>query len=258
MALSQRAAVMFDLWNTLIFEPGNLENSELRREIRANYIVQTLDEHGETVDRGEIFRVFVELSDEMTAGHNDGLDRHFGEWVNLGLARIDSELPGRIGIVGLAEVGAAIDRSFIDCPPELLDGSLDVLDQIGELGLEIALITNTGLTSGGAFRDWFADIGLLSRLKHTSYSNEMALAKPDRQMWDAATRSLGVESERVLHVGDNLHTDVAGAAAIGMSTVWASGAAITTSNKSVEPDYTVETILELLPSVDNWLETLDS
>ena len=258
MALSTRAAVMFDLWNTLIFEPGNLENSELRRELRADYLVETLKELGETVNRGEIFRSFVNISDEMTAGHDDGLDRHFGEWVSLGLSRIDAGLPDRIGLVGLVEVGSAIDRSFIDCPPELLEGSLEVLDQIGSLGLEIALITNTGLTSGGAFRDWFANIGLLSRLGHTSYSNEMGLSKPDRQMWDAATRALSVVPERVLHVGDNLHTDVAGAAAIGMSTVWVSGCSLSTANKSVEPDYTVEAITEMLPIVDNWLETLES
>lgn len=256
--LSKPAAVTFDLWRTLIFEFGKKENSAQRRELRADYGVAALAEMGESVDRADFYKVFVDISNEITTAHDNETDLHFGQWIRLGLSRIDSELPSRIGIFGISTVGSAIDKSFIDSPPTLLDGAMEVLDGITERGLRIGMITNTGLTSGGAFRDWFADIGLLKKFTHIAYSNEMRTAKPGNLMFDATLRALGVEHKRALHVGDNLLADVAGAAWTGMSTVWAAGDSRPDAKKTVEPDYTVETVIELLPIVDDWLEGLES
>ena len=44
--------------------------------------------------------------------------------------------------------------------------------------------------------------------------------KPDPAIFRHAIRTLGVQPGRVLHVGDSLHSDIAGAAAIGITTVW--------------------------------------
>ena len=44
--------------------------------------------------------------------------------------------------------------------------------------------------------------------------------KPDPAIFRHAIRTFGVRSDRVLHVGDSLHSDIAGAAAIGITTVW--------------------------------------
>ena len=254
--LSKPAAVTFDLWRTLIFEFGKKENSAQRRELRADYGVAALAELGESVDRALFHRIFVDLSDDITAGHDEESDSHYGEWIRLGLSRIDNKLPDRIGVFGITAVGEAVDKSFIASPPTLLDGALEVLDGIAERGLRIGMVTNTGLTSGGVFREWFADIGLLNKFSHIAYSNEMGTAKPNRMMFDATLRALGVEHERALHVGDNLFSDVGGAAAIGMSTVWAAGDSRPEPKMKTDPDYTVETIVDLLPIVNSWLETL--
>jgi FMN phosphatase YigB (HAD superfamily) len=256
---SKRTAVTFDLWNTLIFEFGNQENSAKRRALRTEISIDVLAGLGETVDPDLFHTTFVEVSDEMTRGHEDGLDSHFGEWIHLGLSRIDAGLPDRIGLVGVSEVGAAIDKAFLDTPPTLLEGSLELLDQLVRHGILLGLITNTGLTSGSAFRQWFTDIGIHNKFGHIAYSNEMALAKPDRQMFDATLRALGTEHGRGLHVGDNLNTDVAGSAATGMSTVWVAGDKERKSalaSVAVQPDFTVGTILELPAIVDSWVESL--
>ena len=89
--LSKPAAVTFDLWRTLIFEFGKKENSAQRRELRADYGVEALAEIGESVDRADFFKVFVDLSDDITAGHDDETDSHFDEWIRLGR-------PGSLGL----------------------------------------------------------------------------------------------------------------------------------------------------------------
>ena len=51
-------------------------------------------------------------------------------------------------------------------------------------------------------------------------SEEIGIRKPRREIFDAVARTLDLVPEEILHVGDNLNADVAGAAACGMRTVW--------------------------------------
>jgi 2-haloacid dehalogenase/putative hydrolase of the HAD superfamily len=44
--------------------------------------------------------------------------------------------------------------------------------------------------------------------------------KPDPMIFAQAARRIGVDPARVLHVGDSLHSDVSGAAKLGIATVW--------------------------------------
>ena len=44
--------------------------------------------------------------------------------------------------------------------------------------------------------------------------------KPRREIFEAVARALDVDPREILHVGDNLDADVAGAAAAGMRTAW--------------------------------------
>ena len=44
--------------------------------------------------------------------------------------------------------------------------------------------------------------------------------KPDPAIFQHALDSLGLSADRVVHVGDSLHSDIAGAAGVGITTVW--------------------------------------
>jgi putative hydrolase of the HAD superfamily len=257
MAYPTKSAITFDLWRTLIFEDGNQEISERRRKLRAEYAVDYLATVGESVEKSSFYEVFNSLSEDITAGHDDGLDKDFGEWVHTGLSRIDPELPDRIGMEGVIEVGNAIDRAFIDFPPKLVEGSIDTLEAVKQRGLGVGLVTNTGLTSGTTLRHWLELIGVSGYFHHIAYSNELGVAKPERLIFDVTLRTLDSIPERALHVGDNLHTDVAGAAAIGMSTVWVSDGEKPKQTMTTKPDFTIETVLEMPPVIDEWLGTLD-
>ena len=257
MASIDRAAVTFDLWKTLIFEYGNKSNSSKRAELRTEYSLDALRDLGEPVDQARFHKIFVDMAEEITLGHDSGTDAHFHKWVELGLSRIDHDLPYRIGGSGITHVGDAIDKAFLDCPPLLLEGSLEILNQVHSRGLLIGLITNTGMTSSSAFTAWFAELGLLPIFDHMVFSNDLAIAKPNHLIFDLTLEALRVIPQRVIHVGDNIHTDVAGAAAVGITTVWVSGSTQTDLPFDVKPDFILQTILELLPIVDRWLGSLD-
>ena len=64
------------------------------------------------------------------------------------------------------------------------------------------------------------DAGLARHFDAIVVSDEVGLRKPRAEIFHAVVGRLGVDASEILHVGDNLEADVAGAAAVGMSTAW--------------------------------------
>ena len=62
-------------------------------------------------------------------------------------------------------------------------------------------------------------------------AREVGVAKPDREIFDAAVEHTGVAHARVLHVGDDPHTDVHGAHQAGMQAAW-----VNRKGESWQPD----------------------
>jgi putative hydrolase of the HAD superfamily len=62
--------------------------------------------------------------------------------------------------------------------------------------------------------------GLGAPLDALLISETFGIRKPRREIFDAVLEELGVEPDETLHVGDNLHADVGGAAQLGIHTAW--------------------------------------
>ncbi|MEM9227473.1 MAG: HAD-IA family hydrolase [Verrucomicrobiota bacterium] len=98
----------------------------------------------------------------------------------------------------------------------LLPGVISGLDKLKGQGLSLAVISNNdsrthGVLEGLGLRDYF-DFVLLSA--------ESGSAKPEVGMFREAERRLGLEPQAMLHVGDLLDEDVAGAQAAGWHVAW--------------------------------------
>jgi FMN phosphatase YigB (HAD superfamily) len=249
---SSQFAVTFDLWQTLIFEADGSAKSNARRVFRTKHSVDELALLGEHVDASVVDGLFLSLSDEITEGHDHGLDAQYDEWILKIFDRIAPGVEGRVGTTEVLRIGRVIDRTFIESPPLLLDGSVGVLEEIASKGVKIGLISNTGLTSPELYREWFELKGILDKFDFLSFSNEQEVAKPNRAIFETTVEGLGVDANRTLHVGDNIHTDVGGAAAVGMSTVWVRGGVDSPVGTDAKPDFSVDSILELPVIVDRW------
>ena len=138
MAFIDRAAVTFDLWNTLIFEFDNKLNSRKRRELRTEYSLDALRGLGESLEWVKFHEIFGDLADEITAGHDGGTDAHFHKWVELGLSLIDPDLPHRLGGSGITHVGDAIDIRIRDLSQDHILYAEDELRE--ELGNDFDII----------------------------------------------------------------------------------------------------------------------
>ncbi len=64
------------------------------------------------------------------------------------------------------------------------------------------------------------EAGLRDHFGSLVVSVDLGIRKPRREIFEAVLDELGVGAGEAIHVGDNLDADVAGAAGLGMRTVW--------------------------------------
>lgn len=73
------------------------------------------------------------------------------------------------------------------------------------------------ISNGNANLDQIGLGGLFSAMLS---AQDFAFAKPDPRIFHEACRRIGVEPDKVLHVGDDLHLDVLAAQAAGLRSAW--------------------------------------
>ncbi len=108
------------------------------------------------------------------------------------------------------------EEVILDCPPPWLEGVPETLRALRELGFNLALISDTGMTPGRVMRRVLEQAGLLEFFSHCTFSNELGVTKRRPQAFTSTLAQLGVSPTEALHVGDLPETDIRGAKAIGM------------------------------------------
>lgn len=108
----------------------------------------------------------------------------------------------------------------------LFPDALGTLEALTRAAIPLALITNA---ASDTQRSAFSRHGIERYFRAIVISGEHGVAKPDPAIFRIALHHLGIERDDtagsckrsdVWHVGDNPHTDVAGAKAAGLTAVW--------------------------------------
>ncbi len=244
-------AVTLDLWNTLIGEDIAGETSRRRNAERVSGTLHVLREAGEEVPRRALEDAFVRVHRLIDADHARGLDMTFDDRVRQVLSLVAPGLPDRVDARTLAHFAAALDRPFLAHPPRMFPGAVGALKTLVEQGVALAIISNTGLTSPGGYGLFLEARGVRRFFRVLSFSTGHGVAKPTEGIFRATLELLGVQPWAALHVGDDLHADVAGASRAGLRTGWISG--VDSSEPEVPPDFTITEIAELPAVVRRWL-----
>ncbi len=202
--------VTFDCWETLIFQPDPPASGARR----AATLARMVRDAGHAVS-------------EVSAANalEEGWARHYRTWrsggssgapeiVAFALASLgvtDPSLPGKIAST-IQEVALTEDI-------QLVDGARQTLEWLAERGIRRALICDTGFTPGRVVRKLLERVGLRELLEALIFSDEVGVPKPDTRIFHAALEVLGSRPAGAVHVGDLRSTDIAGARAVGMSSV---------------------------------------
>jgi len=115
----------------------------------------------------------------------------------------------------------------------------DVLPALEWLGARFPLVAVTNGTAD------LSRVGLDQYFVANVQAREIGVAKPGREIFDVAVQRTGVPHARVLHVGDDPHTDVHGAHQAGMQAAWVNRKAENWQPDSPPPRMIVSDLEEL-------------
>ena len=148
--------------------------------------------------------------------------------------------------LGIAEDQAAPVLEAYQTPTmDLLEALPDAMETLRALAgrYELAIVTN-----GWEALQWakVRKFGFERYVSRVIISEAVGVAKPDPAIFTQAYGPSGLEPGEVVHVGDSLEADIAGARAAGMAAVLVRAkAAVTTSPDVPEPDAIIRSLAEL-------------
>lgn len=127
-----------------------------------------------------------------------------------------------------------------------IDGALSLLQTLREsypLGL---------LTNGTPDLQWrkIEGAGIRGYFEEIVISGEFGVAKPDPRIFDETLSRLGASAGSAMMIGNSLRSDIGGAQAVGMKTVWVNSAG-KTRDDSVVPDHEIGDVSELVHIVED-------
>lgn len=125
---------------------------------------------------------------------------------------------------------------------KLYDDALGVLTALREANIRLGLVTNGAPDTQ---RSKLQALGIEPYFDAIVVSGELGMAKPDPRVFEAALEQLDVEAGTACHVGDNLHTDVAGANAAGLLSFWINRHGLRRNTSDPEPWAEIATLSDL-------------
>ena len=228
--MSRYDFVLFDADNTL-FDFDRAEHEALALALKAFSIPCT----------PETEALYVSINSALWAMLDRGEASR--EWLVVErFARLTAAL-------GVEADPAALNRTYLDQlgqQPFLLPGAEAVCRALGG-HCTLAILTN-GVAR--AQRGRFERSALAGLIPHLFISEEVGASKPSPDFFRPVLSALGVtDPRRALMVGDNLTTDIGGAAAMGLDTAWYCPAAPSQSPQTVAPTWEIGRLEELIPLV---------
>ncbi|MFN2136013.1 MAG: HAD family hydrolase [Candidatus Promineifilaceae bacterium] len=249
MVKKEIEAVIFDLGGTLIEYAGpyavwpELETPGLQAAYAA------LQNHGVALPPFAQFRdaAFVTLPgrwEDATAGRQ-----------NLRLAAFLRELLGQQGVNGLAqgwlESASRAYEQAVCSQAVLIDGALSTVRTLKEQGYKLALLSNT-MFEGTAHVDDLHRFGLDSYFDAMLFSADENKWKPSAVPYLHLLHRLQVPPDRAVFVGDSPEHDIVGGKAAGLRTIYFRSSGRFASPDGVQPDATIERLLELPSLLSRW------
>lgn len=228
-------AVTFDLWLTLFCMRDY-------SEYRINLLSQFLAKEGFPKNRDLIEEQYIAAGDIYTDAWRKKQRYVSGaERLEYILKNLDINLPNESKRI----LTIQLEEAVFNDPPPLIEGAETVLKSLYKK-YRIGLICDSGFTPARILRQVLKNHNVLKYFNCTVFSDEVGRTKPYPLIFKTTAKKLQVKENEVMHVGDLFETDIAGAKAVGMKTVWFNREKKLRRNIKFKPDYEIKRLLELL------------
>jgi putative hydrolase of the HAD superfamily len=230
--------ITFDLWNTVFV---NKHYSDLRFD----YLVQFLKENQIPFSIKELKNAFKSIFYLLNVNLEEIGYRHI--YTHNRIFKLLLALNIKISKSDFKEIEDTFEEMMLTAPPPLKDGVKDTLQELSE-NYEIGLISNIGISPGWIVKKVFKIYDIEKYFKLTLFSDETGFYKPKPIMFETALKKLNCKPQNAIHIGDRLDTDIKGAKACNMLTIWLNDSNSPKSEK-IQPDYEVDQIYDVIPII---------
>ena len=204
-------AVTFDYWNTLCAEPvpGYV------RDRRIEAWLGLLEDAGFATERALLDEAFAASWEREVRRWTSGEHMSYvqaAEWV---LESLGYDVPLEMRTELLRVFLAAGEDADIRPTPNVAAA----IETLKGNGIRVGIVCDVGYTPSTTLRAYLDRHGLLGHFDHWSFSDEVGCYKPSPVIFQHALDGLGADPHTTAHVGDLRRTDIAGARAMGMTSV---------------------------------------
>jgi HAD superfamily hydrolase (TIGR01549 family) len=214
----------FDLWNTLYSDAGVASGVvKPHRLALLTELLASRDVHPSEDELLQAYRAsFDAYMTAWTTGAHFGAREHVAfilDYFHAREARTGAEREE------LERVVRATEDALSLAPPNLLPGVRETIPALAVEGYRLGVISDTSLTPGRVLKEFLKNDGLLDCFSALTFSDETGFPKPDPRMFEVTLAGLGARPAEAAHIGDTPRTDIAGARALGMTTIRCAGSA---------------------------------
>jgi HAD superfamily hydrolase (TIGR01509 family) len=217
--------ITIDFWGTLLFD-GPASDERYKRW-RMGDFEKILGGIGVRATPQGLDRAYEKCGSFLARVWSDCRDVPAEAHVRTILDAIDPGLGDRLSPETRTALLDAYAGPALTVPPTVDDGARTALETLCSQGYILAVVSNTMRTPGVTLRKLLERYRLLGCFKHTTFSDEVGIRKPDPEIFHLTLRAVGGEPESAVHVGDDMVLDVHGARAAGMRVIHVSRAAPT-------------------------------
>ncbi len=209
----------FDLWETLI-----KHNENFTKE-RAKYFFEKFNQKGKSIEEvqsiiKDIGRMCVSINERM------GCNIDALEMICMVLHRLEYNMDG-IKDRDIVSIYHILDTIFLENPPTLYDeNTLQTIRNIKYSGATISILSNTASIKSTTLKRLLIQVGLSDYMTFQLYSDEYGFSKPNDLFFRLMLSYVQqfrkfnpVNQSEIVHIGDNIFTDVHGAERAGIDAI---------------------------------------
>ncbi|RYD55939.1 MAG: HAD family hydrolase [Sphingobacteriales bacterium] len=203
----------FDLWLTLI------KSNTLFKKTRSRIFHEQYNFHSRSLEEVEhIFRsvdVMANTINERTGLNMDAYEMY------LMVISLMNDHKVNLHDIDIEALYSEMDNLLFEFLPQLYStDTIPVLAEIKEHDNTVNILSNTGFIKGCTLRKVLQELKMDVYFDFQLYSDEAGFSKPNRQFFDlmiaGACKLQPLELQQILHIGDNIKADIAGAAGAGI------------------------------------------
>jgi putative hydrolase of the HAD superfamily len=234
--------ITIDFWGTLLLD-GPASDNRYKRQRMADF-ERILVGEGVSVRASALDRAYEASGDFLARVWSTRRDVDVDQHVKAIVDAVDARLYAQLSAATRAALLDAYARPALLVPPAVDDGALAALEALCARGYTLAVVSNTMRTPGVMLRKLLERYRLLGCFKHTTFSDEVGVRKPDPEIFRLTLRAVAGDPATSVHVGDDAVLDVEGARAAGMRTVQVTSTSLKALGGQA-PDAVIKTLAAL-------------